>query len=248
MESLCTAYLTLLARAREHRRTDSIFRDQVASEWELHLSQLDASLWGNRVAQECFGDLFCDGIVLRTVLFDYATLGFLAQHSGGLVFELGCGFSTRVYRLNPGRVTAWFHVDLPEVMDVRDQLEHPFPAIPEVNIGGDLTEQNWLSFSRLSGDVLVILEGVISYLALGHAQSLLRFLKTSFPGSTVLATVPTELFGEHQWCATSSAELEEKIHCPIMRTWNMNIVARRLALAQIAEVPEVPGYLFEALL
>ena len=59
---------------------------------------------------------------MRAWHFDQWTRAFLAANPEATVLHLGCGFDTRVYRIDPGPNVRWYDIDYPDVIALREQL------------------------------------------------------------------------------------------------------------------------------
>ncbi len=73
------------------------------------------------------------------------------------ILNIGCGFCTRFYRVDNGRIT-WTELDLPHVIALREQVYRPEPR--HLVVAQDLTESQ--NFSTRYD--LLIAEGVLMYL------------------------------------------------------------------------------------
>jgi O-methyltransferase involved in polyketide biosynthesis len=104
-----TLFIPLAARARETRRRRPVLRDPKAAEI-LASVDFDAEAysrgWGGSVT------------VLRTAIFDCWVSGFLAEHPGGTVVEIGTGLNTRFERAG-GPDARWIDLDLPDTIELR---------------------------------------------------------------------------------------------------------------------------------
>jgi O-methyltransferase involved in polyketide biosynthesis len=178
--------LTLAAHACEHLRVNGIFCDPVAADWYAQLTDQYRDL--------PVPDLeLTNGIITRSVVIDYVFLGLMATTEDPfVVVDLGCGFSTRPYRMMPN-VDAWIHVDLPEVIAMRKSLRPPGRF--EFFYSCDLTDDDYLSstpeIKKGLGSVF-ILEGVLNHLSKDAARALLRQLHARFYGGYVIGTVITQ--------------------------------------------------------
>jgi O-methyltransferase involved in polyketide biosynthesis len=59
---------------------------------------------------------------MRAWHFDRWTRAFLATNPVSTVLHLGCGLDTRVYRIDPGPQVCWYDVDMPDVIELGQQL------------------------------------------------------------------------------------------------------------------------------
>jgi O-methyltransferase involved in polyketide biosynthesis len=81
-------------------------------------------------------------ITVRTAQYDIWARQFLATHPHATVVHLGCGLDSRVFRLDPGPDVAWYDVDYPAVIALREKV---FPTRPGYHlIATAATDSSWL--------------------------------------------------------------------------------------------------------
>lgn len=144
----------------------------------LYLKALDADfarpVLGDGFAKETVNRLdydFCETgmspkwaplITVRTAQYDIWARQFLAMHPRATVVHLGCGLDSRVFRLDTGPDVAWYDVDYPDVIALREQV---FPARPGYHlIATAATDLSWLEQIPAEGPVLFLAEGISMYL------------------------------------------------------------------------------------
>lgn len=123
-------------------------------------------------------------VALRTRFYDGWTTAFLAAHPRATVLHLACGFDSRNQRVEWGSGVRWIDVDLPEVVAVRGRvLPTSLPGRDYRLVGADVTRDSWLEDISIltdhnndDGPVLVVMEGLLSYLRPEEATALLRRL------------------------------------------------------------------------
>ncbi len=171
-----TMIFTLRARADEHARPDGLFRDERAAQWIKRLPW-DAEL------EEWYAWNYQVGIAVRTELFDDVARRHIATHDNPLVVELGAGLSTRYHRVGRGRAR-WVELDLPEVIDIRRQLdvesdEHTFMACSALDF-------EWMEQlpDAPPENILFIAEGLLNYFAPADVRRLVRRMRECFLGAT----------------------------------------------------------------
>jgi O-methyltransferase involved in polyketide biosynthesis len=247
--------LTLAAHAYEHRRPGGIMSDHTAERWFQQLDQQYAVGWLERPHIE-----LVNGIIVRSMVIDYAVLDFIATSQQRVVItDLGCGFSTREYRLNI--YDSWIHLDLETVLQARLALQPK--GSEEVSVAEDLTDlDNWHSEpARAPVKSLFILEGVLNHLARDHAKALLSLLRTRCRGGKVIGTVITEngLKGAQSlaadlglspamWAVQDTDELLEFLDPIKVKIWLLGKVASQLGLIRPATGDEASGLVFLATL
>jgi methyltransferase (TIGR00027 family) len=157
-----TARWTAAFRASETARPDAAFKDpfaaRLAGEWgEAHAQQLRERLE--------YGWPF----VARTYLFDRFVTR-LVEHGVDLIVNLAAGLDTRPYRMALPSSLRWVEVDLPDILDYKEEiLGDAQPACEVERVRLDLTNQDARRglFSRLGRSaqhVAVLSEGLIVYL------------------------------------------------------------------------------------
>ncbi|MEL6439889.1 MAG: class I SAM-dependent methyltransferase [Cyanobacteria bacterium J06621_8] len=171
-----TMLMTTRARVEEHQREDGLIKDPKIAEWWQYLTW-DAEL-----------DRFYDSIaqlswVVRCQIGDRITEKHLKAHPDGVVIELGAGLSTRYYRVGQSS-RCWFDLDLPEVTNLRRQLDtesdnHRFLSYSALDFNwmDELPEVNPES-------LLIIAEGLLMYFEPAEVKNFINLLHERFPGAT----------------------------------------------------------------
>ncbi len=187
-----TAQWTLEARATEHRRRGRMFADPWAEAWFQRLPpNADlTSLIDERVRL---------GVCMRAAYNDSSTLAHLNEHDGAVVVELACGFSSRCLRLGR-RDCRWFHLDLPYVMAWRRELGADDERVS--CIAKSILDLSWMDDVQASvgapiepRKLLLIMEGILMYLAKDEVAALMATLRRRWPGARVLCDCLTPLAG-----------------------------------------------------
>jgi methyltransferase (TIGR00027 family) len=149
-------------RAQETARPDAVFRDPFA--------RALAGDWAERHAEA----LASHGehawpFVARTYLFDRFVTR-LVDHGVDLVVNLAAGLDTRPYRMALPASLRWVEVDLPEILDYKEQiLADATPACALERVPLDLTNEDARRglFARLGASArhaVVLCEGLVVYL------------------------------------------------------------------------------------
>ncbi|HSR33397.1 MAG TPA: class I SAM-dependent methyltransferase [Anaerolineae bacterium] len=127
----------------------------------------------------------------RAKKLDIVTRGFLDEHPGGVVLQLGCGLDSRFLRVDDGRVN-WYDLDMPPVVELR----HHFFAESERYhmIAASVTDLEWVNTVASDGrPVLVVAEGLLMYLDEADVRRLVLKLHETFPGCRLIADVFSRL-------------------------------------------------------
>jgi O-methyltransferase involved in polyketide biosynthesis len=61
-------------------------------------------------------------VSVRTLILDTAVREFLGKNGDAVIINLGAGLDTRFERLNDARISMWYDVDLPDVIDLRKRF------------------------------------------------------------------------------------------------------------------------------
>ncbi|MDO5054271.1 MAG: class I SAM-dependent methyltransferase [Pasteurella oralis] len=171
-----TLLIPLWAKAVEYERPNSLLKDAEAVRM-LQLIDYDF----NKFTSARLSQIGCCG---RTKLFDQKTLEFIQQHSDAVVVQLGAGLDARFERLNQPQITAWYDLDLPEVIAIRRQL---LPENNNIYLEDSLFNTDWMQIvSAHNKPVLLIIEGVLMYFTETEVKSFLATVAEKLPNATVI--------------------------------------------------------------
>ena len=106
--------ITLWAKATELKERNPLLRDEKAAEI---ISKIDYDF--SKFKKAKFSQA---GVCVRASLIDEETRKFIAAHPDAVVIQLGAGLDARYERLGCPKVTHWYDLDLPEVMQLRRQF------------------------------------------------------------------------------------------------------------------------------
>lgn len=161
-------------RARETGRPDAVFRDPYA--------RVLAGERGERIADALpSGNNMQWAVVARTYAFDrYITREVAAGTD--LVVNLAAGLDARPYRLDLPPSLTWVEVDLPEILDYKEEIlrdARPVCALERVRL--DLSNHDarrglFAGLGRRASRALVVSEGLVIYLMPGEVGALARDL------------------------------------------------------------------------
>ncbi|KAJ5973962.1 S-adenosyl-L-methionine-dependent methyltransferase [Penicillium waksmanii] len=178
-----TLLIPLIARAYDNTLTSPILGDpyaqEVLSKLSFDMDEMPTTPFQNA------------GISLRTKHFDKWTSSFLRTNPATTVLHLACGFDSRARRVKWGERTRWIDVDLPEVIELRREvLPLSFPTGNEQDyslLGIDVTHETWMHDIHIGdGPVLVIMEGLLSYLPEKEVRALLTRICETFPEGEII--------------------------------------------------------------
>lgn len=157
-----TAYGVAIYRAIETERPDAHFHDRFA--------HILAGERGKQIMQLGGGKSAGWSLVVRTCVIDELILQSIKKEGIDTVLNLGAGLDTRPYRLFLPASLHWIEVDLPSVIDYKQQkLASVQPVCSLESVKLDLTDlaASHALFTKINSTakkVLVITEGLIVYL------------------------------------------------------------------------------------
>jgi len=150
-----TLFITLYMRCLEHRRPDGIIRDSEACRI-VDAVDYDFSKY-NEVERSQLGTC------IRTRHFDDVARHFIENNDNPVVICLGCGLDNRAHRVGSDSAV-FYNIDLPEVMEVRDQLIEPDER--NISIHDSMFNRSWIDRIRADqpgGAFLLMAEGVFMF-------------------------------------------------------------------------------------
>jgi methyltransferase (TIGR00027 family) len=172
-----TARWAAVFRARESERKDALFRDPFARRL--------AGERGEQIAKATpFHEKHSWSWVTRTYLFD-RIIGEQILHGADTVVNLAAGLDARPYRMPLPGSLRWVEVDLPEILDYKEELlksEKPACTLERVRLDLSKTELRRSLFSGLAEKAtkaLVITEGLLIYLKAEEVAILAEDMKRS---------------------------------------------------------------------
>ncbi|PQO46894.1 class I SAM-dependent methyltransferase [Blastopirellula marina] len=165
-----TLLITLYGKAEESRLSDSLLQDHFAAGV---MERLDYDFPKLRVTR--------DGMIsvaIRSKTLDDWTRDFLDRHPQATVLHLGCGLDSRILRVNPSCEVAWFEVDFPDVIALRQRVIEERPGCR--SIGASILDADWLASTPRDRPTLVVAEGVLPYLPAAAVPELFRQITAHF--------------------------------------------------------------------
>lgn len=165
-----TMIQTLYARAKESQKENPLIFDPQAIEI---VKQLDYDF---SAADKDFK--MSAGVIARTILLDAMTKRYIDEHPEATVINIACGMDTRVYRVDNGKIR-WFNLDLPETISVRKRFLQEEGRISV--IAASAMDEAWTaSVGTVTGDLLVIVEGLTMYLSEQDVKQMLDIIASHF--------------------------------------------------------------------
>jgi methyltransferase (TIGR00027 family) len=161
-------------RARESEREDAVFRDPFA--------RALAGDRGEHIANAlAFADENAWAFVARTYLFDRFVTR-LVQHGADMIVNLAAGLDTRPYRLTLPPSLKWIEVDLPDILDYKEEILGDATPVCELErVRLDLFNEDgrrglFSDLARRATQIAVIAEGLVIYLMPDAVAALARDL------------------------------------------------------------------------
>jgi methyltransferase (TIGR00027 family) len=169
-----TALWAAYHRAHESERPDALFHDPLARRLAGDRGEQIAALFPEAARHEW-------AWAARTFLGD-RSIREQVQQGFDMVLNLAAGLDTRPYRMDLPKSLRWVEVDLPDLLDYKEQIlagETPLCSLERVRL--DLSDANARRqlFERLGSqakNVLISTEGLLMYLSSEQVASLARDL------------------------------------------------------------------------
>jgi len=180
-----TALMTLVVRATEARRPDSIIDDPMAIKL-VDSIDFDFAKFGYTRRQD---------MALRALTFDEYTRRYIVDHPSATVVALAEGLQTSFYRLDASGVGdqfRWLTVDLPAITELRDRLLPPSDRV--TTIAQSALDFSWMDQVDPSDGVFITAEGLLMYLQPDDALRLIAECAARFPGGQMMFDLPPALF------------------------------------------------------
>ena len=180
-----TALLTLLVRATEARRPDSIIDDPMAIKLVDDID-FDFSKFGFTRRQD---------MALRALTFDKYTRRYLVDHPSATVVALAEGLQTSFYRLEASGASEqfrWLTVDLAPIIELRERLLPPSNRV--TMIAQSALDYSWMDRVDTSDGVFITAEGLLMYLQPDEALGLITECAKRFPGGQMMFDLPPIFF------------------------------------------------------
>src|SRR5262249_15047939 len=169
-----TARWMAVYRARENDRQDAVFKDPFA--------RALAGERGERIATSLkFTEENAWSFIARTFLFD-RFVSRLVQHGADTIVNLAAGLDTRPYRMELPASLRWVEVDLPDILDYKEEVLGDAKPVCELErVRLDLSNHDarrglFGRIGRSASNVLVATEGLVLYLMPDEVCALRRDL------------------------------------------------------------------------
>ncbi|KAF5615654.1 O-methyltransferase [Fusarium sp. NRRL 25303] len=240
-----TLLATLVFRALDYESKEPLLGDEFASQT---LSQIQG---GDELLSQARGTLLdhVSGLLpaMRAKLFDTWTTQFCQRNQGATILHLGCGLDARSLRVSwKGKDRLWVDLDVPEVARIRQKVMKP----PQTENGAQyrieaksVTDDGWLIDLPTDRPALVIMEGLLVYLAEDEVHGLLGAILQHFQKGEIIFDATGSLLA---WCFGKMASRYSKE--PIPMKWPLDdarVLPQRfgeLKLETVLTIPELDGF------
>jgi O-methyltransferase involved in polyketide biosynthesis len=175
-----TALMTLNGRAHQAGLPDAIIDDPMAITLRDSFD-VDFTKFG-RQGQE---------MALRSLAVDQCALAYLRRHPKATIVALAEGFQTSFWRLDKAVADPqfrWVSVDLPPVIELREQLLPPSPRI--TNLAQSALDYSWIDRIDGTDGVFITAEGLLMYLQPDQSMGLITECAKRFPGGQMFFDLP----------------------------------------------------------
>ena len=171
-----TMLIPLWAKAVEYQRDDALLRDKEAARM-LNMIDYDFAPFTKALSSQ----VGCCG---RAKLLDDMAAHFIAEHPDAVVVQLGAGLDARYERMGRPAVTAWYDLDLPEVIEVRRML---LPESGNHYLGASMFDESWTQTVAAHGKpVLLIIEGVLMYFDEAQVKAFFEMVQRKLPHTQIV--------------------------------------------------------------
>lgn len=170
-----TMLIPLVIKANETMRTNARIRDEKAVEILKKLN-MDTEKYDKFMSHE--------GVVARTILFDNEMKHYIDKYPDAVCISLGCGFDNRFERIDNGKIS-WYDLDFPNVINARKMF---FEDRKRVNlIAKSALDKSWTDEVEKGKVTIIIIEGMLMYLAEEQVKELLNIIKDGFKNVFIIA-------------------------------------------------------------
>jgi O-methyltransferase involved in polyketide biosynthesis len=228
-------FLTLYARALDHRRPKPILGDAAADQI---VRTLDYDY-----KQLHIGTNLMLNATLRAKKLDEVASRFIARHPDAVGLDLGAGLDTRMDRLSPPSTVDWYDVDFPAVASARERLI-PDRANAHV-VAADVRSTDWLDAIPTGRPAMIVADGLMGFLTRDEFVSLLNRLISHFPSGEMVfnSYTPFAIWAVHHSPGTKA--VADLIKFPGFKDpheperWNpkLKLVEEILVSRDLAQIP-----------
>ncbi|MCH9667531.1 MAG: class I SAM-dependent methyltransferase [Actinomycetia bacterium] len=123
-------------------------------------------------------------VALRARMLDHRIRRFLVENPAAVIVDIGAGLNSAVLRVDPPPTVAWYSVDLPRVIAMREAL---LPAgTADQTVAASLLEPGWADSIPPGRPTMVFADGLVAFLSEEEVVAIVRDITGHF-GSGVIA-------------------------------------------------------------
>ncbi|SFB49767.1 O-Methyltransferase involved in polyketide biosynthesis [Amycolatopsis marina] len=195
-----TLLVTLKGRVLDSRSNNPILRDPLVTDIARRLDyDIDTVKLSLGVPE---------AIAIRTSILDRAVDAFVRTHPDAVVVELGSGLETRMFRLAPPATVDWYDVDLPEVIELRDEL---MPHRENAHsVGTSLLDPGWTDTIPSDRPTIVVGDGILGFLGEEQNKQVLTRITDHFTGGELVFNAYTKIAARMTGRYTSSVGMPKE--------------------------------------
>ncbi|MBO0678807.1 class I SAM-dependent methyltransferase [Mycolicibacterium sp. S2-37] len=200
-----TMLATLYAKAVDASASDSVLHDHYAADIVARI-EYDWAKTGIKASNAA-------GVAMRSMHFDTWARQFLAVHTYAVVLHLGCGLDSRYFRLAPPAGVAWYDVDYPAVIALRERF---YPRAERYQlVAASVTDPEWTASIPADKPTLILGEGLTMYLTKQDGVALFRRLVQHFASGEIQFDAFNRLGIRSQWTNTVVRRSGSKLYWAI---------------------------------
>lgn len=181
-----TMLIPLYARAKESRREQPNFVDQVAVKV---IDSVDYDFAQYKNPMNIYG---CQA---RTIILDREVKRYIKAHPVCTVINLACGLDDRFSRVDNQTIN-WYNIDLDHIIDLRKQFVAANDRVTDIACSA--LDYQWMDEVNAADDVLIISEGFLMYLEAAEVKELMEKIAARFSRVTLLIELMSQWMVEHQ--------------------------------------------------
>lgn len=124
---------------------------------------------------------------VRSRMMDDWVRDFLGRTPGAVVLDIGCGFDSRVRRVDPAEGHHWYDVDFPDIIEIAGRLYPPRPG--HTAVGASVTEPGWLDSVPRDRPAIVVADGLLNFLPEPDVRRILAQIVEHFPSGEIVFNI-----------------------------------------------------------
>lgn len=229
-----TLLITLYMKHLENQRENTSFHDPNASQL---VNAIDYDFDKFRSSKATYA-----GVIARSLYFDQVITEFVDINQNPVVINLGCGLDSRAERISlasDAKVT-FYSVDLPEVIEIREQLLKP--NFNEHYINGSALETDWLEGiikGHPDSAFIISIEGVMMYLTEQQIEKAMKGFVSKLRDAELLFDVVNVWMGNHSNVQDSVKKVKARFRSGFDDDHHFETYSKRLKLLSAKRYKEL---------